>query len=325
MCATPTRLALVTPVYQDWESLALLLAELARVGREAGLRFHVVAVNDSPTPAPAVPLDAATGAIIEHLTVLDLVRNLGHQRAIAVGLAYVAQHVPELPVVVMDADGEDQPADVARLCQHAAAAPTGGIVFAERQRRTEGPVFRVCYLLYKLLFRVLTGVQVRGGNFTLVPRAQLEALVHCSELWNHYAAAIVKSRLPYSAVPTQRGQRYRGQSRMGFVSLIAHGLSAISVFAEVAGIRMLVAALALAAVAGAGIAATVGVKFGTTLAIPGWATYTTGLLAIILLQSVSLMFVFVFLVLAGRNAATFLPLPDALRFIRAAHQRWPQP
>ena len=83
MCATPTRLALVTPVYQDWESLALLLAELARVGREAGLRFHVVAVNDSPTPAPAVPLDAATGAIIEHLTVLDLVRNLGHQRAIA--------------------------------------------------------------------------------------------------------------------------------------------------------------------------------------------------------------------------------------------------
>ena len=68
--------------------------------------------------------------------------------------------------------------------------------------------------------------------------------MYSSELWNHYAAAVLKTRLPYTSVPTIRGRRLQGDSRMGFVSLAVHGLSALSVFSDTLGVRLLVASVA---------------------------------------------------------------------------------
>jgi hypothetical protein len=102
---------------------------------------------------------------------------------------------------------------------------------------------------------------------------------------------------------------------MNFVGLVTHGLSAISVYSVVVGVRLLVLAILLAMLAAAGIAATLTVRLVTTLAIPGWATYTAGILVVVLLQAVMLAFLFSFVILGGRHGAAFLPRRDYGHFV----------
>ena len=88
---------------------------------------------------------------------------------------------------------------------------------------------------------------------------------------------------------------------MNFVSLIVHGMSAISVFGDVVGVRLLVASLAGTATALLGIVAVICIRAFTILAIPGWATYAAGALAIIFIQFIAMASVFTFTILSDRS------------------------
>jgi hypothetical protein len=169
----------------------------------------------------------------------------------------------------------------------------------------------------------LTGKQFRFGNFSVIPYSFLSRLSVMSEGWNHYAAAILKARIPYQEVDTIRGNRLSGQSKMNFVSLIIHGLSSISVYSEVVGVRLLVATFFLTIISVLLIGVVVSVRFFTNLAIPGWATYASAFLILILLQSVTLSLFFSFIVLNGRDNATFIPQRDYHYFIANQCQIYP--
>lgn len=305
----------VMPVFNDWVACGRLLENLDRVLGEHGLRASVLLIDDGSTTAPTGLLMDASLPAIDRVDLLVLRRNLGHQRAISVGLAYLAEHAPDATVVLMDSDGEDDPADIPRLLQKYREDGGEKIVFAERTRRSEGLVFRTLYMLYKVVHRLLTGRGVRVGNFSVIPASRLRSLVVVPELWNHYAAAVFVSRLPFTTLPTHRGKRLAGESKMNFVGLVMHGLSAISVFSDVVGTRVLLATLVSVGLALLGIMAVVAIRIFTQLAIPGWATYTTGLLLVMLLQTIMFAFVFTFTILAARKAATILPAREYEVFI----------
>ncbi len=252
---------------------------------------------------------------IDKVTVLELKRNLGHQRAITLGLAYVSAERDCDAVIVMDGDGEDEPADMVRLVEACRDENFSTMVFAKRSRRSEGLVFRFFYSLYRFFYKLLTGRAIRIGNFSVVPRPILKRLVVVSEVWNHYAAGTIKARVPYIEVPTTRGKRLHGEGRMNFVALVTHGLSAISVHGDVVGVRSLIATSVLILFAVAGILVVVVIRLVTDLAIPGWATYVVALLLIILIQAVTLSLFFIFLVLSNRDTASFLPERDYVHFI----------
>ena len=308
-------LVILTPVYNDWEVVRLLLAEIDAALAAAGEQAAVVVVNDgSQQPADLAGLSFVG---IRSLSLLQLRRNLGHQRAIAVGLAYVEANVPCAAVVVMDADGEDRPQDVVRLLVAARQQSSDKIVFALRERRSEGVLFRVFYAIYRFIFQVLTGQTIRVGNFSLIPYSLLRRLVAVSEIWNHYASAVQRARLPCVYVPTNRGKRLAGRSTMNFVSLVTHGMSAISVHAETIGSRMLVLAVLFGAAILLAMGAVVAVRLLTDLAIPGWATYAFGLLFLMLMQTTFIALFFAGTVLHGRNAYTFLPSRDHVYFVDA--------
>jgi hypothetical protein len=188
-------------------------------------------------------------------------------------------------------------------------------VFAERTKRSEHLAFRVFYGLYRLAHRLLTGIPVRVGNFSAIPLSHLDALVVVPELWNHYAAAVFKARLPRHTVPTARATRIAGEPRMNMAALIGHGLSALSVHAELVGVRLLIACGVVALAVCALLASVLAVRLTTSLAIPGWATTATGLLVIVLFQIVSLAVFFAFLVLHGRSQPQFIPLRDFSYFL----------
>jgi glycosyltransferase involved in cell wall biosynthesis len=308
---------ILMPFYNDWNALALLLPSLDQQLATNGLVTDILIIDDGSTVSVPAALEQHSFKSIRNIDVLPLHRNLGHQRAIAVGLAYIEANRPCPSVVIMDCDGEDDPKDVPRLIRECAAKGEREIVFAERTRRSENLAFRLFYRLYRLLHYLLTGVPVRVGNFSVVPASALRRLVSVSELWNHYAAAVHKARFPIALIPTQRSRRLEGPSRMNLVALVVHGLSAMAVFGDRIGVRLLIVVFsAMGAVCG-GLLLVIGIRIFTTLAIPGWATYASALLLIMLIQMLLVVFVFSFVILAARDTASIIPSRDYVYFAGA--------
>jgi polyisoprenyl-phosphate glycosyltransferase len=319
--ATIRSVALVSPVFDDWASFAALIGEISKEFAGSDVKFHVWAIDDgSSTTMDLQSIRLSPDTCIVQIEVVHLALNLGHQRAIAVGLCEIVDREEIDAAIVMDSDGEDRPVEIGTLLSVARQYP-GQIVLAERTKRSETPQFRLGYFLYKLLFRAMTGRTINFGNYSLLPMPAIRRLVHMPELWNHLAASVIRSRFPYRTAPTLRGARYHGRSTMNLVSLIIHGLSAMSVHTDLIFVRVLLGASLLAVFAVIGIAAVAAIRFVTNLAIPGWATTVTGDLLIILLQAFVTMIAITLMMLAGRSNRPMIPIFESNHYI-AGRESW---
>ncbi len=309
----PPALVVLLPVFNDWQAASLLIPRVVQQLASEG-PIGVLVVDDGSTETCLLAIDAATTGLA-WARVLRLRRNVGHQRAIAVGLSYIDEHVSCDAVIVMDADGEDRPEDLPRLVERYHHESHTPIVFAERSRRLESVTFRTFYALYRLLHLALTGRGVNVGNFSVVPRERLASLVVVSELWIHYAASAVRSRQPMCTVPAPRGRRLASGSRMSFTSLVVHGLSAISVYSDVVFTRLIVASSTLGLLALMGMVIVLGIRFCSSLAIPGWTSYVLGVLLVVLLQAITFVVSLTFMVLGSRRHAEVVPRRDYVHFV----------
>ena len=315
-------LTILIPVFNDWACAAQLLplidAELSGIAAEV----HVILIDDGSTAPASEELVPLPLQAICDVQVLRLRGNLGHQRAIAIGLYYVHQFLSADATIVMDGDGEDRPRDIPALL--AGLAQSGGreMVFAARTKRLERPAFRFFYHLYRIVHRVLTGIPVRVGNFSVVPRASLDRLMVSSDLWNHYAAAAFRSKLPLRMVPLARGTRLNGKSHMNFFALAVHGLSAISVFADVVSVRLLVSATAFGFILLLLLAGVLYGRFAMPHAIPAWAAIAVGSLAAICLQAMMLSLGLVLAIVGARSHTSFIPLRDSEYYILEQKLLW---
>lgn len=305
----------VTPVLNDWAPFQRLLEDLDKSLAGHCSHLRIIAVNDGSALAPPNRLERAycTIGIVE---ILDLAVNLGHQRAIAVGLAHASRYNADC-VVVMDADGEDKPEDVVNLVRLYVADPHS-IHVVERGRRSESFGFRLFYFFYKLAFSLGTGVRIAHGNFCLIPRRSLHGLLHSADTWNNLAASIVRSRLPYRACKLDRGLRYEGRSHMSFPALLLHGMSALSVYLDIVTVRLLIGSGILLAFLTVSMFAVIGVRIFSDLAIPGWTTSAAGIIAIIILQVVLLTASVLFTLLHNRGQVLTVPANMAESYVMEA-------
>jgi hypothetical protein len=177
------------------------------------------------------------------------------------------------------------------------------------------------YLIYKSLFRLMTGRRISFGNFSLLPLAAVRRIVHMPELWNNLPAAIMRSRLSYTTIPTIRGRRYAGQSKMNFVALAVHGLSAMSVYVDTIFVRILAFAGSVVAFTFIGILVVTLIRLVTNLATPGWATVVVSALVTMLMQTVVLVVATALMVLAGRSSRPMVPIVDCPVFIQGKERR----
>lgn len=315
-------LLVMMPVFNDWDAAAILIQNLNEVFEHQRISAHILLIDDGSTTGPANHFSNCRYSACHRIDVLRLKRNLGHQRAICIALSHVATQMSRGKIVLMDSDGEDTAHDVPRLLDCFAKEDGLKIVFAERTKRSEGFVFQLGYHVYRCLHLVLVGQKVRVGNFSVIPAARLNSLAVVPELWNHYAAAVLASRQPYCTVPTVRGARISGSSKMNFVSLVLHGLSALAVFSDRIGARLLVASLFLMSVLCAGLLVVIGIRLTTSLAIPGWATYSAGLLFVSLVQLVTLTTIFSFVTLSNRARNAFIPARDHVHFVELLQTVW---
>jgi len=308
-------LTILVPVFNDWAAAELLVERIDSAFGERALSGHLLFVDDGSLEALPEQFPKAAPRNIQQIQIVELRTNLGHQRALCVGLVHLSQSDIAGPVVIMDADGEDAPSDIPRLLETFIDKAKRKVIFAARGLRAEGALFKFFYKVYRTIHRVAVGFDPRFGNFSVLPPSILERLVVSSDLWNHYAAAVVKMKLPYATVPIDRSRRFIGESKMGFVGLVVHGLSAMSVFGDTVGVRLLILCGFAGVLTIALIVAALVVKFTTDLAIPGWATYVTGLLLLILSQLAVLSLVFIFVALYSRGQSSFVPVRDCPIYI----------
>lgn len=308
------RIAIVTPVFDDWDSLSELIGALEVTSLADDIRFFLIVVDDGSTEPMKMEYRPRTLQRISEIEVVGLACNLGHQRAIAVGLVEVCKREQFDAVVVMDSDGEDSPSDIPRMLAEGMRHPEH-IICARRERRPGLFALSFWYVCYKFIFRLLTGTRIDFGNFCLIPGSKLPTVVSNSSLWNHLAATLTRSRIPLISLPSDRGSRYTGKSKMSFVSLVMHGFSAISVYSDIVMLRLMIGALTLILATMLAIVIVVAIKIFTDLAIPGWATSLAGILTVILLQSAILFIISAFSVLNTRNLKVVVPLIDAQTFV----------
>lgn len=279
MIPASAEVIVITPVYEDLEASSRLFQELDKV---FGASLFIVAIDDGSVrqPLPGTVLQGLSGSGV----VLKLRRNVGHQRAIAIGIAYVDAHMhASQRVVIMDSDGEDLPGTAPELL----ASLTSGnadIAVAQRKSRIESFKFKAFYEVYKRLFWIMTGRAISFGNFMALTRPAIRRMAAMQELHIHVAAAALASKLRIGTCPLDRGPRYAGRSKMNFVGLALHGFRALMVFADDVLVRvgLLCASIALLCTVAAILAIFLKlIGFAT----PGWFSVAFGILVLMLLQT----------------------------------------
>ena len=283
------RLWLITPVYQDVESFLRLrertLEIMARhlVLRRTPIKF--VAVDDTGGFDP----EMQGLRTLRDVTVVEPPFNLGHQRAIVYGIRTMTPEIADTDVVItLDSDGEDRPDDLPRLLAPILEEPGDlrRVVLALRTGRRETPVFKAMYLAFKVLFRLLTGLSVRTGNYAAYRGWFARHLMLHPYFDLCYSSTLVSLNLDLTYVACARGSRYAGHSRMSYQKLFMHGLRMLMPLADRIAIRALFAFF-LTFCAGMALSiAVLAVRLFTKAAIPGWATST--LLLILTLSFVAL-------------------------------------
>ncbi len=208
MSATPV--AIVSPCFNEGSTAIAFLEELEKVLKSINESFIVVIVDDSSTDSTLTQLNNFSfSSSTLSLHIISLKFNLGHQGAIYQGLLY-ANSLPVSHVIVMDSDGEDDPAAIPFLLEK----KSYDIVEVTRGRRSERLLFRVSYFFYKLLFRFITGNTMDFGNYCMINKKVLERVSHTSFV--HFPAYLLKQKANKEKITWDRSHRIDGKSKNEF-------------------------------------------------------------------------------------------------------------
>ena len=221
------KVKILVPVYNDWQSVSKLLQNINSEVSKLEAEFSVIIVSDASTeqrPVLSINLDN-----LKSLQIINMRENRGHARCNAAGLKYINEKEDFDYVIPMDGDGEDRPEELSLLIGKINEYPNT-VVTANRVKRSEGFLFKLCYLAHKYLTLVFTGQTIKYGNYTCLPKPVVNAMVNEPATWSSFSGALAKIAKDRKSIPSERGTRYFGPSKMSFINLLKHSLSIIAVF-----------------------------------------------------------------------------------------------
>lgn len=82
-------IVIMIPVYNDWDSIRELLKSIDYNLKAKKYQCSILIVNDCSTIDPDDTIINYKPDFINKIVLLNLKKNLGHQRAIAIGLSYI--------------------------------------------------------------------------------------------------------------------------------------------------------------------------------------------------------------------------------------------
>ena len=141
------KIIILTPVYNDWKNLSKLLAKINNIFKDKIKKdFDLIVVNDCSTEnfnCKKLKLKK-----INKLTLISLFRNIGSQRAIAIGLRYINNvYKKDYRTIIIDSDGQDNPEGIIKMLDKNKKNPEFSVV-VERGQRKEPFWFKFFYSNY---------------------------------------------------------------------------------------------------------------------------------------------------------------------------------
>ena len=228
------KIKILIPVYNDWKSLFKVIDEIDNLGLNKEFKISIIIINDASNHD--LPDLKKNFENIDSIKILNMIKNQGHARSIAVGLKYAFENEDFDYVIPMDGDGEDKPEEI-KVFLDRVNNFQGKTFVGERVKRSEKMIFKICYQLHKLITLVFTGKSIKFGNYTCLPKSTVEKLVNEKATWNSFSGSLTKVNEILTPIPSHRGSRYFGPSQMSFINLIKHSLAIISVFRKTFLIR----------------------------------------------------------------------------------------
>ena len=221
------KIIILIPIFNDWKSVFKLLENINSEVSSLEGEFSIIIVNDASSEArPEISVNLEK---LKSIKIINMKENRGHARCNAAGLKYIFEKEEFDYVIPMDGDGEDRPEEIKNFIEHLNYSPDKPIV-GERVKRTEGVFFKFCYSIHKLLTFTFTGQSIKFGNYTCLPKLVVEKMIKQKETWSSFSGSLAKVSRDRATIPSTRGTRYFGPSKMSFINLIKHSLSIIAVF-----------------------------------------------------------------------------------------------
>jgi hypothetical protein len=225
---------ILIPVFNDWESLLSLLNNIHTLKINNIAHIKVLIVDDCSTEILNKKIEFDS---FKNIEIIKNSKNIGHGKSIAHGINYISKKNDFDYLIVMDGDGEDRPEEVKELILKSIDLPSLTIT-ANRIKRSESAFFKLSYHLHKILTLVLTGYSIKFGNFMCIPKQDLNLIVSNKNLSVSFSGTIAKFIKNKTFIPSIRGIRYYGPTKMSFVKLIRHSLLIMSTFRKEAALRL---------------------------------------------------------------------------------------
>jgi len=221
------KIKILIPIYNDWQSVFKLLENIDQQIQNLDKEVSVLIVNDASTEIRTE--NNITLKNLKSIQVINMIENKGHARCNAVGLKYIDEKEDVDYVIPMDGDGEDRPEELNEFIKKLKNFPEN-VITGNRIKRSEGSFFKFCYFIHKLLTLVFTGKSIEFGNYTCLPKFAVHKMANEPATWSSFSGSLTKITNERISIPSIRGLRYFGPSKMSFFNLLKHSLSIIAVF-----------------------------------------------------------------------------------------------
>jgi glycosyltransferase involved in cell wall biosynthesis len=216
-----TEVSVILPAYNERPNLAELVPETANVLHEAGVTYEVIVVDDGSTDGTAELMRGLRGSDVVHL---HLRRNAGKSAALSAGLSRARGEY----IVLMDADGQDDPREIPRLLEaldgkgdgtdgDGASSGQIDLVTGRRADRHDRFVKRTTSKVYNRATSMVTGVP--GSDFNSGLKVMRRELATGLELYgelHRYIPVLAQWRgFRVAEVDVQHHTRRHGESKFG--------------------------------------------------------------------------------------------------------------
>jgi polyisoprenyl-phosphate glycosyltransferase len=264
-------LAVVVPVYNEMESIALFWKKLTSVLNALDATHEVILVNDGSTDKSLSIMHGFHGNGVK---VLNLLVNSGHMAALDAGY----READARWIISMDADLQHPPSVIPKLLQIAENSNVD-IVYAVRSSRSEDSYVKS--FTAKMYYRILksfSGIPIHenAADFRLISHRVLNVIKQLPPRSHVFRLLIPKLGFSYATYEFIADKRIAGTSKYGLREMIGLALRSVISFSTRPLMLSVLLGSAFCLISLLGLTYSV-VQFFNGDTVPGWASVSSGL------------------------------------------------
>ena len=218
---------ILIPSFNDWECLNHLIPKIDHALVNTSEKVDILIVNDGSTIKNNLSFKKISK--LNKIEILNLKTNVNSQIAIATGLNFLKKEKFEGGIIIMDADGQDDPECLIKIIEEV-KKDTKSTITVNRSKRKDEVKFKILYQIYLFLSFLLTFKYLKFGNFSYLHSGSLDKILSTNDIYSAYAASIAKHFKERKVIFSARKKRIIGKSQVNYFFLIHYALKIISVF-----------------------------------------------------------------------------------------------